>query len=69
MSCLKYGYVLLVFALGSSVKQGQIHGNPVADGWAAAVMQKQIAIQKYDRRTDRRTDRPTLQGVESRVRD
>ena len=41
------------------MKQGRIHGNPVADGWAGAVMRKPIAIQKCDGRTDRRTDGPT----------
>ena len=25
-------------------KQGRIHGNPVADGWAGAVMRKPLAI-------------------------
>ena len=40
-------------------KQGWIHGNPVADGWAGAVMQKPLGIQKCDGRTDRRTDQPT----------
>ena len=43
---------------GTEKKQGRIHGNPVADGWAGAVMQKPLAIQKcYG--TDRRTARPT----------
>ena len=37
-------------------KQGWIHGNPVADGWAGAVMRKPIAIQKYFGRTDGPTD-------------
>ena len=50
-------------------KQGRIHGNTVADGWAGAVMQEPIAIQKCDGRTDGPTDRPTRQGVESRARD
>ena len=58
-------------------KQGRIHGKTVADGWAGAVIQKTLAIQKCDgwtdgrtdRQTDRRTDRPTRQGVELRVRD
>ena len=27
-------------------KQGRIHGNPVADGWAGAVMRKPLGIQK-----------------------
>ena len=40
-------------------KQGQIHGNPVADGWVGAVMQKLLGIQKCDRRTDLPTDLPT----------
>ena len=53
----------------SEIEQGCIHGNPVADGWAGAVMQKLLAIQKCDLPTDRRTDGPTRQGVESRVRD
>ena len=54
-------------------KRGRIHGNPVADGWAGAVMQEPIAIQKCDVRkdgpTDGPTDRLTRQGVESRVCD
>ena len=40
-------------------KQGRIHGNPVADGWAGAVPQKTLGIQKCDRRTDGPTDGPT----------
>ena len=40
-------------------KQGRIHGNPVADGWAGAVMQKPLGIQKCDGSTDRPTDLPT----------
>ena len=50
-------------------KQGRIHGNPVADGWAGAVTPKPLEIQKCDLPTDLPTDRPTRQGVESRVRD
>ena len=50
-------------------EQGRIHGNPVADGWAEAVMGKPLGIQKCDGPTDRPTDRLTWQGVESRVRD
>ena len=34
-------------------KQGRIHGNPVADGWAGAVMRKPLVIQKCYLRTDR----------------
>ena len=45
------------------------HGQTVADGWAGAVMQKPLAIQKCYGRIDRPTDRPTRQGVESRVHD
>ena len=52
-------------ALYIKEKQGQIHGNPVADGWAGVVMQKPLAIQKYDLPTYR----PTWQVLESRVRD
>ena len=33
-----------------------MHGNPVADGWAGAVMQKTLGIQKCDRHTDLPTD-------------
>ena len=40
-------------------KQGRIRGNPVADGWAGAVMQKPLGIQKCDGRTDGLTYRPT----------
>ena len=43
----------------SSLKQGRIHGNPVADGWAGAVMQKTLGIQKYDQPIYRPTYRPT----------
>ena len=54
-------------------KQGRIHGSPVADGWAGAVMQKLLGIQKCDRPTNQltnqQTDRLTWQGVELRVRD
>ena len=39
-------------------KQGRIHGNPVADGWAGAIMQKSLAISEIFR-TDGRTDGPT----------
>ena len=44
----------------SLYKQGRIHGNPVADGWAGAVIQRPIAsleIFVTDGRTDGRTDR------------
>ena len=53
---------------GKEKEQGRIHSNPVADGWAGAVMQKPLGIQKCDGPTDRPTYRPTRQGVESRVR-
>ena len=40
-----------------SNKQGRILGNPVEDGWAGAVMQKPLEIQKcYGGRTDLPTD-------------
>ena len=40
---------------GINRKQGRIHGTPVADGWAGAVMQKL----QTDERTDRPADLPT----------
>ena len=40
-------------------KQGRIYGNPVADGWAGAVMQKPLTNQKSYRRTNLPTYRPT----------
>ena len=49
-------------------KQGRIHGNPVADGWAGAVMRKPLAILEIFRK-DGLTDRRTQQGVESLVCD
>ena len=62
----------IFFQIRGSKQQGRIHGNPVADGWAGAVMQNRLEIQKCDGRTDRPTYRPTYrptrQGVESRVR-
>ena len=50
-------------------KQGRIHGNPVADGWAGAVVRKPLGIQKCDGRTDIPTYRPTDRHgkVQSRV--
>ena len=63
------GYINGVAIEETIRKQGRIHGNPVADGWAGAVMQKPLAIQNCYRRTDGRTDLPTRQGEESRVRD
>ena len=45
------------------IQQGRIRGRTVADGWAGAVMQKPLAIQKCDGRTNEWTDRPTRQGV------
>ena len=50
-------------------QQGRIHGNPVADGWAGAVMRKPLGIQKCDVPTYRPTYRPTRQVLELRVRD
>ena len=51
----------------------RLHDNSVVDGWAGAVMQKPLGIQKYHgptyRPTDLPTDRLTQQSVESRVRD
>ena len=41
----------------NSGKQGRIYGNPVADGWAGAVMPKARPIQKCDGRTYGPTDR------------
>ena len=50
--------ILLFFQLfGFPMEQGRIHGNPVADGWAGAVMRKPIGIQNCDRPTDRWMDR------------
>ena len=37
-------------------KQGRIHGNPVTDGWAGAVMRKWLAIQKCYGPTNRPND-------------
>jgi len=45
--------------LNNFKKQGRIHGNPVADDWAGAVMRKPLGIQKCDGPTDRPTYRPT----------
>ena len=36
-------------------KQGGIHGNPVADGWAEAVKRIPLGIQKCDGWTDQPT--------------
>ena len=46
----------ILWKIGRLCKQGRIHGNPVADGWAGAVMQKLLGIQKCDGSTDRPTD-------------
>ena len=42
-------------AWGANYKQGRIHGSPVMDGWAGAVMRKPLGIQKCDGPTDRLT--------------
>ena len=73
-SCCNFTMILQQIAANhqnfkKSGKQGRIHGNPVADSWAGAVMRKPITIQKCYGGTDRPTDRPTWQVVESRVRD
>ena len=46
-------------------KPGRMHDTSATDGWAGAVMQKPLAVQKCDGRGDR----PTRQGVELLVRD
>ena len=48
-------------------KQGRIHGNPVADGWAGAVMRKPLGIQKCDGRTDEPTYRLPTDTARCRV--
>ena len=62
-------------------KQGRIYGNPVADGWAGAIMQKNAHISKmlWDRPTDqhgkvvscprlkRRKKNKQIHGYQSRV--
>ena len=45
-------------------EQGRIHGNPVADCWAGAVMRKPHGIQKCDGRTNQSTDRQTYQPTD-----
>ena len=45
-------------------KQGQIHGQTVADGWAGAVMQKPLVFRDISYKpTDLLTYRPTRRGV------
>ena len=51
-------------ALRNETQQGRILSNSVADGWAGAVMQEPLTIQKFDRQTDRRTYQPIRQSVE-----
>ena len=46
-------------------QQGWIHGNPVENGWAGAVMRKSLAIQQCYQPTDQLT----RQGVDLPVRD
>ena len=40
-------------------EEGWKHGNLVADGWAGAVMQKSLEIQKHDEWTNGTTYQPT----------
>ena len=50
---------LFVQLLEIELEQGRIHGNPVAEGWAGAIMQKPLAILEIfwtDGRTDGLTD-------------
>ena len=49
----------IFFQIRGSKQQGRIHGNPVADGWAEAVMRKLLGTQKCDGPTDIPTDLPT----------
>ena len=37
---------MLSFSQLHAIKQGRIHGNPVANGWAGAVMRKPLGIQQ-----------------------
>ena len=53
---LHFGVWLQKFENNRQVKQGRIHGNPVADGCAEAVMGKPLAILEIFV-TDGRTDR------------
>ena len=56
--------------MGINEKEGWIHGNPVADGWAGAVMRNRSEFKNVtDIPTYGPTYRPKRQGVESRVRD
>ena len=49
------------------IKQDRIHGRTVADGWVGAIMQKPLAIQKYDGRTSGGTDGQTNTARYSRM--
>ena len=56
-NCFSYSLVVKRISVQHIVlkwigKQGRIHRSPVADGWAAAAMQKPLAIQKCNGRTD-----------------
>ena len=46
-------------------KQGWIHGDPVTDGWAGAVLRKPLRIQKCDEPTDLPTDPLKVRSRES----
>ena len=55
---LERGSTFLVAAIKIEKQQGRIHDNPVADGWAGAVIKKPLAILEIFR-TDQRTNGPT----------
>ena len=56
------GMILGYIIYDTSRPDTRVHDNSVVDGWAGAVMQKPLGIQKCDGRTDRHGK------VESRVR-
>ena len=49
----------VLFQMDSNYKQGQIHGEKVADSWAGAVMRKLPGIQECDGPTNEPTNQPT----------
>ena len=51
------GMILGYIIYDTSRPDTRLHDNSVVDGWAGAVMQKPLGIQKCDGRTDGPTDR------------
>ena len=59
--------VIWICVIQKLYEQGRIHGNPVADGWAGAIMRKPLGFQQNVLQTYRPTNLPTNQHSKMQV--